>query len=81
MRDGNKCINPDCKCKADHHKPPICYVLTVHHARKRSQGGQDVPENVVTLCNYCHDMVESHKIDDGFVSEYLQGIYGDSSKK
>ena len=28
--------------------------LQVHHIKPKSQGGTDVPENLVTLCEHCH---------------------------
>lgn len=28
--------------------------LQLHHLVKRSQGGSDNPQNIVTLCNVCH---------------------------
>lgn len=33
--------------------------LEVHHIKQRSQGGLDVPENLITLCEICH--YDEHK--------------------
>ena len=32
--------------------------LTVHHILARSGGGGDVEENLITLCNACHEFVQ-----------------------
>ena len=32
-----------------------------HHVKKVSQGGDDVIENMVTLCTYCHDKYPNWK--------------------
>jgi 5-methylcytosine-specific restriction endonuclease McrA len=46
--------------RADH-LYELCYMcgmrpgIHVHHRVKRSQGGSDVPENLVWLCGGCHD--------------------------
>ncbi len=38
------------------------FGLDPHHLIKRSQGGHDVKENVLTLCRKHHDMAEEHLI-------------------
>ena len=38
--------------------------LTVHHILPRSDGGNDLPDNLITLCSYCHDEVESLELKD-----------------
>ena len=47
-RDNHQCQNPNCKNKD---KNPI---LELHHILFRSNGGTDVPNNLITLCNKCH---------------------------
>lgn len=48
------------KCRSCGHRSN----LHVHHVVFRSQQGEDTPDNLVTLCNSCHDGV--HKdIKDG----------------
>lgn len=37
--------------------------LTVHHLVKRSQLGSDVFGNVISLCVFCHELVERHELD------------------
>ena len=47
-RDGYKCR----ACGKSKHKDGV--KLEVHHIIRKSDGGTDVPENVVTLCEDCH---------------------------
>lgn len=70
-RDGYKCINPMCYCQLDPTMPEINYMLAVHHYKKLSQGGKDEIGNLVTLCNYCHDLVHRHQLSEDFIKEYL----------
>ena len=52
----------------DHHKCQHCKgkskdkILNVHHIESRKTGG-DSPNNLVTLCNTCHDDYHKGKID------------------
>ena len=32
--------------------------LELHHVRKRSQGRDDKPENLLTLCRFCHERTD-----------------------
>ena len=34
--------------------------LQVHHIKPKSQGGTDVPKNLVTLCEHCHKQVHEY---------------------
>ena len=47
-RDGYKCR----ACGKSKHKDGV--RLEVHHIRRKSDGGTDTPDNVVTLCDDCH---------------------------
>ena len=47
-RDGYKCR----VCGKSKHKDGV--RLEVHHIRRKSDGGTDTPDNVVTLCDDCH---------------------------
>lgn len=47
-RDGYRCR----ACGKSKHKDGV--KLEVHHIIRRADGGTDVPENVVTLCEECH---------------------------
>jgi len=33
-----------------------------HHVQFRSRGGQDVPENLATLCPICHDLIHAYRL-------------------
>jgi len=52
FRDGHKC----CGKKNCSHK-----ILNVHHIESRKTGG-DSPENLITLCEYCHNDYHSGKL-------------------
>jgi len=34
--------------------------LEVHHQRRRSALGDDAEENLITLCNHCHQQIHGH---------------------
>lgn len=57
-RDGWKCRS----CRSRN-------ALHVHHVVFRSQQGDDAEENLVTLCNQCHDAV--HRSDLRIEAEYF----------
>jgi hypothetical protein len=48
--------NLQCQVCGDRKGSPYC-VLRGHHITPRSQGGPDIPENVITLCDLCHAVV------------------------
>ncbi|MEM7494760.1 MAG: HNH endonuclease [Myxococcota bacterium] len=35
-------------------------MLEPHHKKRHKEGGGNTPENLITLCNPCHDVVH-HK--------------------
>lgn len=37
-------------------------LLTPAHIKRRSQGGHDAANNIVTACLYCHQAFDSYKI-------------------
>jgi len=53
-RDGYRCLRCDKRFTADR--------LSVHHLKPKLEGGPDSPENLVTLCKECHDLVEIQKL-------------------
>ena len=68
----------------DKHRCIICgrYVSKTFanaHYIKRSQGGLGIPENIVTLCLYCHqeeDFGSNTKFYENKIETYLKSIYG-----
>jgi 5-methylcytosine-specific restriction endonuclease McrA len=57
-RDGWKCRNPLCRYVVGDRVTG----LTVHHLKKRSHNGDDVPGNAISLCVGCHDKVEANEL-------------------
>ena len=51
-RDRHRCRRPGCSNSR---------YLEIHHIRPRSQGGGNEPENLVTLCSACHQLVHEKK--------------------
>ena len=59
--------------------------LQIHHYRHRSQGGNDDPMNLITLCSYCHAVIHKQwkpEVDymtaeelDQACAEYLADYY------
>ena len=52
------------------------YALQVHHINKRSQLGDDVPKNLITLCGAHHDRAERREIEPRCFREALSYFYG-----
>ena len=63
-RDNHQCQNPNCKNK-DKEK-----ILEVHHIKYKYLGGQDNPNNLITLCSKCHTS-PNHK-EGKFLWEWCQ---------
>jgi predicted restriction endonuclease len=55
---------------------PDQFGLDPHHIEKVSQFGDDVPENVITLCRKHHDMAEANLISQEELREVLSFFYG-----
>ena len=55
------------------------FGLDPHHIIKRSQGGHDTKENVITLCRKHHDMAEENLISPEDLSDILESLYGYSN--
>jgi hypothetical protein len=60
-------------CKADE-KKNRSPVLEVHHVIWRNQGGSDLPENLITLCQKCHQRVHKNAKKDKQVKEIFKGM-------
>ena len=52
------------------------FGLDPHHLIKRSQGGHDAKENVITLCRKHHDMAEESLISYEALKSIMITIYG-----
>ena len=44
--------NPDCEVCG-------CPAVDVHHIKSRGRGGDDIPDNLISLCRDCH--TKAHK--------------------
>lgn len=73
-RDHFRCLRCDKKFSAR--------WLSVHHLIPRSEGGEDNLENLVTLCNKCHDIVEieGYKTRAGIIGSYIGDEIHDKHK-
>ena len=52
------------------------FGLDPHHIIKRSQGGTDIKENIITLCRKHHDMAEENLIKSSELARILNFLYG-----
>jgi len=64
---GMFCTDPNDGCQ---------FGLDPHHVVKRSQGGDDVAENVITLCRKHHDLAEQNRIAPVALAQILNFLYG-----
>jgi hypothetical protein len=55
-RDKNTCQR--CDRKGNKYERP----LTAHHIIPRNEGGEDYLDNLIALCDPCHDYVEIHRL-------------------
>ena len=39
----------------------VIVVVQAHHIIPKSEGGTNLPDNLITLCDFCHDVVTSEK--------------------
>jgi len=53
--------------------------LEVHHKEFRSRSGQDIDQNLITLCRACHSRVHEGRISDA--SGQIADIGGYASKR
>ena len=73
QRDGERCV--------------VCgsrYAMPNSHFIRRSQGGLGIPENIVTMCQRCHNMYDQgsdRREIEAFVERYLRSIYPNWDKE
>jgi len=56
-RDGYRCTS--CGWHQEEWSTADPRFLELHHVRPHAEGGENIPENLTTLCNVCHD--EAHR--------------------
>jgi predicted restriction endonuclease len=56
--DDYKCQNIYCLFLSN---KGVMNILDPHHIFPRGRGGDESPENGITLCRYCHDAVEGRR--------------------
>jgi hypothetical protein len=59
VRDQHRCV--ECKWSHDKWNRSDSRHLEVHHVKPHAQRGLNTEDNLVTLCNVCHDRVHSKK--------------------
>ncbi len=55
VRDNYTCQNPDCRWSREQWNQDDPRHLELHHIQQHSAGGANISENLLTLCNICHD--------------------------
>lgn len=55
QRDAHKCLH--CGWSHERWNPSDPRHLEAHHVDPHGRGGENTPENLITLCNICHDAV------------------------
>ena len=61
-RDGGRCLI--CSDEVAKHSHPRKPTANIHHLTPKSEGGGDIPENLVTLCQSCHTRGHVDGFDD-----------------
>lgn len=59
---------------------PVPEGVKAHHEPPKSQGGQDIKENLIMLCQDCHAQrhFNAPREYKAKCKEYLKGLYGES---
>jgi hypothetical protein len=50
--------------------------LDVHHIDTKGAGGDDVPENLITLCRKHHQQAQERKVSAGDLRKLLSDFFG-----
>ena len=60
QREGHRCqICSDYQGKK--YDSGVIVVVQAHHIIPKSKGGTNMPDNLITLCDFCHDVVTPNK--------------------
>jgi hypothetical protein len=59
-RDHNRCRNPACNYQYTSSDPRI---LELHHIVPHAQRGSNNPDNLLVLCNICHDEIHADRLN------------------
>lgn len=62
-RDGFRCQMQGCGWHIDEYNRADPRILELHHKIHHADGGDNTAENLITLCNSCHDRVHAENID------------------
>jgi len=76
-RDDEQCRF--CSMNQEEHNQEYGRGLTVHHIRPRNAGGDDNPENLLTVCRSCHRTLESAYGD--LVKELVREIQSEDTQE
>ncbi len=62
------------RCDCAHYSATPSAKMHVHHVVWQSENGSDTPENLVTLCEKCHEKVHSNQKADKKIKGLFEGI-------
>ncbi|NOX90936.1 MAG: HNH endonuclease [Gammaproteobacteria bacterium] len=63
QRDGYKCQMDGCGWHIDEYNRADPRILELHHKKHHAAGGENTAENLITLCNSCHDRVHADHVE------------------
>lgn len=72
MRDGNQCQRPSCGWTPILWNPSDPGFLEPHHIKPHKEEGRNTVENLITLCNVCHDEWHSRGNEGRDFEEWLR---------
>jgi hypothetical protein len=62
-RDANRCRNPLCQWQLELWTSQDPRILELHHIEHHAAGGANTEDNLIVLCNRCHDDVHACRLD------------------
>lgn len=63
VRDDFRCRNAECGWAKRESLPEDFRILELHHIKMHVDGGTNTQNNLVTLCNYCHDAIHANRLE------------------